>query len=438
MNLLSRIRGERADAALSLEQWAMYNGHSYPVGMQTTLAGSPQQDIENSFVGYVVGVHNRSGTVAAAVFARALLLSQLHFKFRRLADGPQGALYGTQALLPLEVFDAPWTRSRILMRAEQHVSYAGNAYFYRPLGGRVRLLNPDSVRLIIASETDPDSPAHQLDGELVAYLHYPDPSNRSEFQVLAPDDVVQWAPEPHPLNPWIGQSWVTSIMAEVLGDDQLSEHQRKFYGNAATPNLIVKVPKVEDEALKRFRRQFQDTNAGEENAGKTLILTEGADVQVVGSQLAQLELKDTQGGHESRIAARARVPASILGIREGMQGSALTTGNYSAARRMWSDGWFAPTSDGLAETLAGIVDVPADSELTHDPSRVLFLQEDRKDEADIAQSEAATVKAYVDAGFDPPSVIEAVRSGDISKLRHTGLYSVQLQPAGTDLTGATP
>lgn len=134
MNLLSRLRN-RADAPLSLEQWAesfKFNGNTYPLGFQYTMKGSPQQEIENSFESYVANIHTRHGTVAAAVAARSLLVSQIQFKFRRLADGPEGALIGTQALLPLERFDAPFTRERVLARAELHVSYAGNAYFYRP------------------------------------------------------------------------------------------------------------------------------------------------------------------------------------------------------------------------------------------------------------------------------------------------------------------
>lgn len=433
MNLLSRLRGNRADPTISLEQWAMYfDGHRYPLGLQQTMKGSPQQEIENSFQSYVANVHTRHGTVAAAVAARSLLISQIQFKFRRLADGPEGALVGSQALLPLEKFDAPFTRERVLARAEQHVSYSGNAYFYRPPGGRVRLLNPDCVRLVIASDYDPEDPAFQLDAELVAYLYTPDPTKKHEAQVLAPNEVAQWAPEPHPVNPWIGQSWVTSVMSEVLGDDQLTEHQRNFYANAATPNMVITLPATNDQAaVDRFMARHKEANAGPSKAGKTLLVTDGADVKVVGSQLQQLELKDSQGGHESRIATRSRVPATVLGIREGLGGSALSTGNYPAARRMWADGWFSPTAQSLASAVALLVDVPSDLELTHDPSRVMFLQEDRKDEAEISALEAQTIRTLVDAGFESLSVVKAVRAGDWSHLKHSGLMSVQLLPPGT-------
>ena len=432
MNLLQRMRGQRElnTLPLSVDEWAMqFNGNGYG-GVSFSLAGSPVQEIENSFLGYVGQIHNREGTVAAAVAARSLLLSQLRFKFRTLSDGPQSQLFGSTALLPLEQFDAPLTRTRLLMRAEQHVSYSGNAYFHLPLGGRMKLLNPDLVSLIIASDVDPDTPALQLDGRLVGYLYTPD-KNKRDAVILSPSEVVQWAPEPHPLNPWIGQSWVTSVLSEITGDRQITEHQAKFYDNAATPNLIFRFgTEVAQDTINAYRDKINAKYAGATNAGKNLFIGHGADVSVVGSQLQSLDLKDTQGGHESRIATRSRVPAVVLQIREGMQGSALSTGNYGAARRMWSDGWFSPTADGLCDALSPLIDVPGNSELTFDPARVMFLQEDRKDEADIGQAHAITIKSYVDAGYEPGSVVEAVRTGDLSKLKHSGLYSVQLQPAG--------
>ncbi|HXJ48443.1 MAG TPA: hypothetical protein VNF91_04670, partial [Candidatus Acidoferrum sp.] len=48
---------------------------------------------------------------------------------------------------------------------------------------------------------------------------------------------------------------------------------------------------------------------------------------------------------------------------------------------------------------------------------------------------ASTIHTFVSAGYEPDSVIDAVTSGDLSKLQHSGLYSVQLQPAGSVTQG---
>jgi hypothetical protein len=97
---------------------------------------------------------------------------------------------------------------------------------------------------------------------------------------------------------------------------------------------------------------------------------------------------------------------------------------------MWADGWFSPTADGLAATLEGLLTLPERGapELRPDTARVLFLQEDRKDQAEIGQLHANSARALVDAGYDPPSVVAAITTDDLSKLVHSGLYSVQLQP----------
>lgn len=436
MNLLGRIRGQRELNTLplgSIDDLAtlIYNGVQYPTGLPFTQRGTPRQTIENNFEAYVAAVHTRHGVVAAAVIARALLLSSLVFKYRNVADGAQAQLFGTQALRPLEQFVHPLTRERALMLAETHASYSGCAYVHTPPGGRTRILRPDRMSLIVASEMDADTPADQLDGELVAYFYSPD-KHKQDGTILPVSEVAQWAPEPHPLNPWIGQSWVTSVVSEITGDEQISEHSNRFYTNAATPNLIFSYPvEVAPETIKAYAEQVNKGHAGPHNAGKNLFIGHGADVEVVGSRLSELNLRDTQGGYETRIASRARVPATVLGIREGMQGSSLNAGNYNSARRMWADGWFTPTAQGLCSAIAHLVDVPNDAELTFDPARVMFLQEDRKDEAEVQEKQAGAIRQLIDGGFDPETVVAAVNKGNWSLLKHTGNLSVQLQPPGT-------
>lgn len=187
-----------------------------------------------------------------------------------------------------------------------------------------------------------------------------------------------------------------------------------------------------------WAEMFANRHEGAENAFRTLVIGGGADATVVGSNLNELSLRDTQGQDETRIASRSRVPAVVLGISEGMQGSALNSGNYSQTRRLWADGWFTPIADDLCACLERIVPPPADSELSHDPSRIMFLQEDRKDEAEIMSANAAALRQLVDGGFDPASAVEAVTTNDPTKLVHTGKLSVQLQPPGETLDSSPP
>ena len=152
-------------------------------------------------------------------------------------------------------------------------------------------------------------------------------------------------------------------------------------------------------------------------------------MKVVGANFDQLNLKSVQGAGETRIAAAAGVPASYLGISEGLAGSSLNAGNYVAARRRFADGTIRPlwrAACGALETLLTVPDPTV--RLWYDDRDVAFLQEDVKDLADIKSREALTIESLIRAGFQPDSVVQAVTSGNYTVLEHTGLYSVQLQP----------
>ncbi len=82
-----------------------------------------------------------------------------------------------------------------------------------------------------------------------------------------------------------------------------------------------------------------------------------------------------------------------------------------------------------------IVTVPGGAELWYDDRDVAFLKEDIGERADVELKKAQTIRFLVDAGYLPDSVIEAVESEDLSLLVHSGLYSVQLQPANAPKQG---
>ena len=428
-----RFRRSSRASLESVVAQMQFGGHTYPL-TGGTMPGSPYVEPAREFEAYVRQIHDRNGVVAAAVTARALLKSQLRFTWRRESDL---RTFGTPELGLLE-FPAPGlSRSRLLTVGEQHVCYAGAAYYRRdPESGHLGLLNPAWTSVVIGSDYETVDPVHQADARVLGYAYRPGGKLDATPEFFPLGEVAQDAPEPDPVCWWRGSSWVTSLVREIVADGQATDHLTKFFEHAATPQLVFKLDKaLQPDAVSRFASQVNEQTAGTANAYRNLFLGGGADVQVVGSMLQQLDMKGLQGGSESRIAARSRVPATVLGIREGLAGSALNAGNYSAARRMWADGWFSPVADGLAETLEPLLNRPGapgtDVRLAADVTRVLFLQEDRKDEADIQSSKVQSLKALVDAGFDPASAVDAIDTGDIRKLDHSGLYSVQLQPAGS-------
>jgi len=151
--------------------------------------------------------------------------------------------------------------------------------------------------------------------------------------------------------------------------------------------------------------------------------------------MQKLDYKVITGAGETRIAAAAGTPPAIVGLSEGLQGSALNAGNYQANRRMFVDGVIRDLWQDAAGSLGNIVKSQSTSELWYDASDVAFVKEDLNERADYELKKAQTVRYLVDAGYKPDSVIEAVEAEDLSLLEHSGLFSVQLQPAGAPKQG---
>jgi hypothetical protein len=186
------------------------------------------------------------------------------------------------------------------------------------------------------------------------------------------------------------------------------------------------------EQVQQYASMFNSGHDGLDNAYKTLFLTAGADVKVVGTNLKDLDMKAVQGAGETRICAAARVPPIIAGFSEGLESA--TYSNYGQARRAFADLTMRPMWRGIAGALQSIIYVPSDAELWYDDRDIPFLQEDLKDAAEIQQLESSTIATYVREGFTPESAIAAVQNHDNSLLVHTGLVSVQLQTPGGQLT----
>jgi hypothetical protein len=302
--------------------------------------------------------------------------------------------------------------------------------------GRLRVLRPDWTAILYGSQAEPDWPSGALDAELLGYVY----RNRGteDPHLLLPDEVAHWAPVPDPEMTGLGMSWLTPAIREMQLDRLTTEHKVRFFEQGATPNLVVKgVPAVSRTQFEELVAEMEDRHAGVANAYRTLYLTSGADATVIGSNLAELDLKNVQGAGETRISVLSRVPAPLLGVSEGLAGSSLNAGNFAQARRNFADTWVYPVLQNVAASLAPIVNVPPDAELWFDVADMPILREDAKDAADIEQVKQLTITGYVKEGFTPESAVAAVRGQDVSLLRHTGMVSVQLHPPGETPPAAT-
>ena len=374
----------------------------------------------------------RNPIVAAAIHARMLVFSEVRFQWQPFRDGRPGRLFGNTELALLE---SPWvggTTGDLLARMLVDADLFGNSYWVRRRGRGVgdELVRLDPARvMVLTGAVNDDTTGLPYGQELVGYAVLDD--GQQELAMFLPDEVCHFKPLPDPMHPFRGRTWLSTILSDAIADDEFSTYKHSFMRNSATPNMVVSFdPSITKEAFETFVQRMDASHRGADKAFKTLYLGGGADVKVVGANFDQLNLKNVQGAGETRIAAAAGVPASYLGISEGLAGSSLNSGNYVAARRRFADGTIRPLWRNAAAALQGLLELPDPTvRLWYDDRDVSFLQEDVLDEAEIRSKDAMTMRQLVDGGFDPTSVVEAVTVGDLSLLQHSGNLSVQLQPA---------
>jgi phage portal protein BeeE len=436
-SLLRSLAASRSNPLIGLDEVISqlnYLGLSYGL-TGGTLSGNEER-VDGTFAGYVQGAYKRNGIVFACMAARMLMFSEARFKFRQQRAGRPGDLFGTPAL---QLLETPWTNGTtgaLLSRMIQDADLAGNFYAARRPGPSLRRMQPDRVTIIFGSQSGRD-----VDMDVVGYTYAPNPydSNQKAETYLA-EEVVHFAPIPDPEARFRGMSWLTPVLREVMADSAATTHKLKYFENGATPNLVVSLGdqvQMTPDLFQQWVDKFEGQHAGVINAYKTLYLAAGSKADVVGSDMKQVDFKVTQGAGETRIAAAAGIHPVIVGLSEGLQGSSLNAGNFTAAVRRFADMTLRPLWREASASLAPVVNVPPGAELWYDDRDIPALQQDQTDAASIQQTQAITIRELINAGYKPETVVAAVMAEDYGLLKHTGLVSVQLQEPGSTQPGAS-
>lgn len=422
---------DEAARSLSFQDWAdmlMYGGSAFP--MVTTTMGALDEEATAATLNQA---YRLNGPVFALVLARLQIFSQAQFQWTRFERGAPTDLFGSPEL---SILEKPWANGRtshLLARMEQDASNAGN-FFVRRMRrrdgrgfDRLVRLRPENTIIVLGSETDEDNPEYAPDVELAGYV-YRSPSGK--LYSFLPDEVAHYAPIPDPDCHFLGMSWITAALRDVQGDNAATIHKDRFFRNAATPNLAIKFdPSVSVAAVKEFKELVEAEHKGVWNAYKTLYLGGGADPVVVGKDFRELDFSATQGKGESRLAAAAGVPPSWVGFSEGLQGSSLNAGNFTAARRRLGDGTMQHLWTTASASLETLLRPPPGATLWYATKGIPFLHMDATDSANVQNVEAQTIALLIREGYKPDSIVDAITTGDWLRLKHTGRVSVQLQPA---------
>ena len=370
----------------------------------------------------------RNPIVLRCIILRAAIFSEVAFGFqnKRYASQP-GKFFGTPAL---QILEEPWptgSTKDLLGRMEVDNCMYGNSYWYKSTPNQLTWLDPTRMRILTAPVQGPSGVNAGV--QLVAYELVD--ARQHAIETFLPGEIIHYRGVPDPDNPFRGLSWLSALLQDVTTDADISNFKSAFLRNSATPNLVITLPEeMSQDAIANFRDRVEASHVGPQQAFKTMYITEGSKVTSVGSSWSDMELFATQSYGDTRLCAAAGVPASLVGIAEGLKGSTLNAGNFTATRRAFADGTLRDLWSSVCAALKTVVPPPnSSSRLWYDDSSVDFLVADLADLADIMQKNATSVMTFVNSGFEPQSAADAVAHNDLGALVPIdGLTSVQLQP----------
>jgi phage portal protein BeeE len=390
-----------------------------------------------NFVAYAKQAYTGNAIVFGAVLARFSLFSEATLCFQ---DKTDKSLFGANATdgrgnTSLRKLETPWpggTTGELLARMIQDTDLAGNAYIW-DAGDQLVRLRPDWVTIVRALQVDPLGRYYAV---VIGYHYEPPASTLGKYgppMDFDADEVMHWAPNPDPEADFRGMSWLTPVMREIWGDNAMTEYKIKYLENAASPNLLIKYSqKIGDTVVNKIRDRIAAKHSGVENAFRTLILDEGADVTVIGNSFEQMNFSTVQAAGENRILVASGVPGIVVGTKEGLM--AATYSNYQQAMRRFADITMRPLWRSACAALAQLVTVPPNARLWFDVSDISALRQGEQEQADTMLVVAKAIAELVVVHFTPKSAVSAVTAGDMSLLVFDA--AAALPPTPPDPSGA--
>jgi len=353
-----------------------------------------------------------NGIVYACAVVRMSLFSEAAFSFRSEVDKH---LFTNQ---DLDLLQHPWpnaTEGELLARLEQDGgTTAGNAYVRKatPEDGGGDLLvqmRPDCVTIISEEARDDKGRVFRRPVGYSEDLRQGGVEQDAQFYSV--DEVCHYSPVPDPAASWRGMSWLTPVLREVGADQALTTYKTAHLENGAMPGIAVKYSqKLSDKTVQTLAKRLSAKYSGPENSGKTWVLDEGADPQVLGSTLEQLQFEAVTKAGERRVAAAAQVPLEVLGLE---------VGDYQAAMRRFADTWARPSWRKACASLEHLIPTSADIgpvRLWYDVAGVAALREGELQRAQAFLVKSQGLASTVTAGYTRDSAVQAADACDISLL----------------------
>src|SRR5215831_3820479 len=401
------------DRLLGRASPAYWEGEASGAAVFTSSYGAPDREaILPGLARAAAEAHGSNGVVFAAVLQRLMLFSEATFQFRRVSDKK---LFGDERLGKLE---RPWpdgTTGELLVRMEQDVSIAGNSYTWDAEDQLVRC-RPDWITIVSEIISGPRGPYRKK----IGFWYEPPKTAQAEHgdpRMLPVEEVVHWAPVPDPHASFRGMSWMTPVLRDVQADSGMTAYKTQYLTNAATPNMVIRyAQKLQPGTVDAIRERVTARYGGVQNAFRTIVFDQGADLSVVGNSLSQMDFSNVQSAGTERVLAASMVPAVLVGL-EPLRGAGR---GYQESIVKFANLWARPqwrSVCGALQKFTPGADIDAGAvRLWFDTADISALQDTETNQAQVALVRSQALLVLAQAGYTQDSSVAFLRSGDVGQL----------------------
>jgi phage portal protein BeeE len=400
-----------------------WEGAASGAAQWSTTYGSPNLEATPAqFADWAKRVFDGNGVVFAAEIIRMAFLSEASFQFQANDDNH---LFGNPSL---GILERPWpngTSGELIGRMEQHAGVLGNAYTWQvPDEDRLVQLRPDWTTIVSELVHPPGGGEYRR--KIGYFVQDPAKVPQDDGFFYPAEQVAHWAPIPDPYATFRGMSWLTSVVRDIAGDDGLTTYKVKYLENSASPNMLIKyASKLQPGTIDSVRERMQARYGGVDNAFKTLVLDQGADVTVIGNSLQQMDFANVGAAGAERILAASGVPGVLVGV-EPLRGAGR---GYQESMQRFANLWARPAWRSLCGCLEQICPPPGEgARLWFDTADIAALQDGELERGQAALVNAQALLTLSQAGYDRMSAVKAVMAADWSQLKESAVPAVL--PAG--------
>lgn len=353
------------------------------------------------------------GTLFAIVDLLAGSVSQVPWRLWRVAKSgkPEDRIEVTQHLA-LQVWNKPnpfMPRQELIEVGQQHFELTGEQWWVVVTDPRM----PKVPAELWPVRPDRMAPVPSRDTYLQGYIYTAPDGEKIPLQL----DQVIFLRRPNPLDPYRGMGPVQAMLADLDATKYSAEWNRNFFLNSAEPGGVIEVDRrLSDDEWDEMVARWSSQHKGVANAHRVAVIEAGKWVPRAFTQ-KDMQFTELRTVTRDAIMEAFRVHKSMLGISDDVNRA-----NAQTSRIVFSEWLQVPR----LERLKGVVNeeflprfgaTARGLELDYESPIPPDAESDRADLLVRAQAAAA----YVAAGFDGASVVEALNLPD--SLRWNGQQS---------------